>query len=121
VNLKDELSTQVTDLSERLEKLEVEARPLREQLGNIDRTKHKLSEQLKEIRNKVDALKKEPRVSDHAVVRYLERIYGFSFEDVRKELLTPVVIAAMAAGVDTVKTAKGKLKIRENCVVTVTD
>ena len=27
----------------------------------------------------------KPRVSDHAVVRYLERKYNFSFEDIREE------------------------------------
>ena len=35
------------------------------------------------------------RVSDHAVLRFLERAYGVAVEEARAELVTPAVVAAM--------------------------
>jgi len=40
----------------------------------------------------------EPRVSDHAVLRYIERTKGYDVEAVRREILTPEVCAALRAG-----------------------
>jgi hypothetical protein len=39
------------------------------------------------------------QVSDHAVVRYLERFQGYDFNPVRAEILSPVVRAAIAQGI----------------------
>jgi hypothetical protein len=58
-------------------------------------------------------------VSDHALIRYLERKYGFNFEDYRAEILTPERVAMIKAGVKTISVDGVKLKIENNVVVTV--
>jgi hypothetical protein len=40
----------------------------------------------------------EVRVSDHAIVRYLERHYKMDIQAIRDEILTPTTKAAIAAG-----------------------
>lgn len=59
-----------------------------------------------------------PRVSDHAVLRYLERASGMDFAAVRHKLLTPNVVAAMKAGARAVKVDGGRLIIKDDTVVT---
>jgi uncharacterized protein YlxW (UPF0749 family) len=66
-------------------------------------------------------LAKEPSVSDHAVVRYLERAMGFDIDAVRDAILTDLVKSAMAAGVVSVTQDGVKLVIRDNRVITVTN
>lgn len=113
-----ELQAQRDDLENRIAALTSEADPIRIQLANLDRQRDKLRHQLKKVKNLITAVSEKPRVSDHAVIRYLERRYGFSFDDVRDELLTPVVVAAIDAGVDGVKMNGGILKIKGRTVVT---
>lgn len=61
--------------------------------------------------------KAQPRMSDHAVIRVLERRYGFDFEKFRDQLLTPTVRLGIELGARAVKAPDGgKFTIRENCV-----
>ena len=115
---KTAIHERIADLDTRIESLKTEAAPLREQIGNIDRQKTKLEGQRAELRKQLAVMDEKPRVSDHAVVRYLERKYGFNFEDVRSEMLTPVVIQAMNAGVAGVKFNGGTVKLKGKTVTT---
>jgi len=58
------------------------------------------------------------RISDHAVIRYLERRYGFDFEAVRKEMDSPGLQMAEQIGCKSVKWNGGRLIIRGKVVVT---
>ena len=58
------------------------------------------------------------RISDHAVIRFLERHYGFDFEAERAKLDSPVVQKAGMFGNCTVKTSFGRLVIQDKTVVT---
>jgi predicted nuclease with TOPRIM domain len=117
--LPDALKEKVEELETRISALNDEAKPLREQLGNIDRQKSKLATERNQYVERIKELKEKPRVSDHAVIRYLERKYGFTFEDIRTELLTPTVVSAMNSGVESVKVNGTTLKIKGRTVVTV--
>lgn len=116
-----ELREKIEDLNTRIEALNVEAKPLREQLGNIDRVKNGLQAERNALAARLEELKAKPRVSDHAVVRYLERKYGFSFEDIREELLTPAVLRAMEMGAEGIQMNGGTLKLKGRTVVTYVD
>ena len=76
-----------------------------------------LKEQEK-IRAELDAATNPSRISDHAVLRYAERIYGFEMEAVRMEIMdkvsTAIELGASSATVNNVK-----FKIKDNCVTTV--
>lgn len=118
MSAQSELREKVEDLDARIEALKATAKPLRDQCSNIDRTIGKLNAERAEHIAKLMELSEKPRVSDHAVIRYLERKYGFTFEDVRAEMLTPAVLNAMDAGANGVKLNGGTFKIKGRTVTT---
>ncbi len=60
---------------------------------------------------------KEAEITDHAVIRYLERQYGFEFDAMKLALLTDTVKLAVRMGAESVKTHGGRLMIRGNRIV----
>ena len=61
-----------------------------------------------------------PIVSDHALLRYIERVIGIDVEAIRAELNCPAVRAAIEIGCGTVKLGNGaRLKLRGQHIVTV--
>lgn len=59
-------------------------------------------------------------VTDHAVLRYLERHYCVDIEAIRAEMTLPVIDKAAAFGCGTVKLPNGiRLKLTGNVVSTV--
>jgi hypothetical protein len=115
---RDTLKAKHDELTERIQALQEQMLPVREQLSNMDKQLSVLLGERLLIEFDLKEAAKAPRVSDHAVIRYLERRYDFDFEHVRKELLTPTVIEAMEAGIESVKIHHGTLKIKGKTVVT---
>ena len=59
-------------------------------------------------------------ISDHAVLRYLERVKGVDIEAIRAEMMSPAVDTAAQIGCDTVKMGNGtRLKLVGDVVQTV--
>jgi hypothetical protein len=59
-------------------------------------------------------------VSDHAVLRYLERVKGIDIEAIRAELSTPTIDVAAQFGCDTIKRGDGsRMKLQGDVVSTV--
>lgn len=69
---------------------------------------------------KISLYKGAPRVSDHAIIRYLERKYGFTFEEVRKEILTEDRVSMIKAGAKSITHDGIRFVIVDNVIVTVT-
>jgi hypothetical protein len=62
-----------------------------------------------------------PRVSDHAVLRYIERVMGVDVEQIRRGLLTPLVRQAMIAGAKQVTIEGVTFVIDNQTLVTVVE
>lgn len=59
-------------------------------------------------------------VSDHAVLRYLERVKGLDIEAIRAELTSPMIDQAAAFGCDTIIRGDGsRFKLHGDIVATV--
>lgn len=59
-------------------------------------------------------------ISDHAIIRFLERVYGVDIEAVKREMQSPALAAAERFGCSTIKRGDGtRLKLREGVVTTV--
>jgi hypothetical protein len=59
-------------------------------------------------------------ITDHAVIRYLERVYHVDIDAIRHEMDSGIVSAAIRFGCDTVIMGNGaRLKIRDGAIVTV--
>lgn len=44
----------------------------------------------------------EPQITDHALLRFIERICGFDMAELRARILTPAIVAAIKGGAATV-------------------
>lgn len=61
------------------------------------------------------------RVSDHALVRYMQRVKRFDMDAVREEILTPDRIIAIENGCTSIKIDGVSFKVMDGVVVTVLD
>lgn len=75
-------------LEKRIEKLEAEWDAKNEEVGRMEREQAAIGNQLMLLRDRLDAMKpKAIKISDHAIVRYLERQAGIDIEAIRKSIL----------------------------------
>ncbi len=68
-----------------------------------------------------DRAKVDIRLSDHAILRYLERVWGIDMDTVREEILTPTVVDAIRAGASSVRVNGAMLIVENKCIVTALD
>ena len=61
----------------------------------------------------------EPRISDHAMLRYVERVMGIDVEAIRTEILTDHVKSALRTGATGVTVNGVKMVAKDGCIVTV--
>lgn len=57
-------------------------------------------------------------ISDHAILRYLERYYNLDINKIKQEILTPNVISAIKAGVKKITINNIEFPIRDGVIVT---
>lgn len=114
IDVKTRYETEIDLLIDQRNLLIAKTKPAQRQISEIDTD-------LTELYVKLSEVKKEPRVSDHAVVRFLERVHNFDFEDQREKLLTPTVLTAMKMGSGKVKCDGYSLILKGNTVITVVD
>lgn len=63
--------------------------------------------------------REEIKISDHALIRYLERKHGFDFTQFRDEILTPDRKIMIEAGVKEINAGGIRLKVDGKTIVTV--
>lgn len=102
----------------RISELDAELKPLRERISQLDKQKAGVAAAVQRLKHSLATMRKGVTVSDHAVVRYLERRYGFDFESVRAEIATPALRAAAEAGASGWKVDGGTFRIQNGTVVT---
>lgn len=65
------------------------------------------------------AERSEMVVTDHAVLRFMERVYGVDVDGVRQLIATPALVAAYKAGASKYVDGDVEYVLRDNGVVTV--
>ncbi|KQZ65868.1 hypothetical protein ASD67_01905 [Sphingopyxis sp. Root1497] len=123
VSIPDELSLsecreRINELVIEMKKLRTEQAQVRERTGAIDRQASLMASEIALLEQRHDKLTAEPYVTDHAVLRYIERKYGFDIDAIRKEMLTPQVKAAMKVGAKGIKVDGGTFKLNGTAIVT---
>ena len=58
-------------------------------------------------------------ITDHAVLRYLERVKGFDMNAVRREILTPGIVAALRGGATAVMIGGVRFQVSDGKIITV--
>ncbi len=93
--------------------------------GTLSATQRELSAAEKRQRNLVSALAPNPSngigVSDHALLRYLEKRFDLDLPALKAEILTPDRIGAIKAGAHKISVDGLKYIVKDNTVVTVMD
>lgn len=108
--------------------LQLREEVLREEVRELTDKIRELKEKVTAIHDELRAIKQvsderassdEPRVSDHAMLRLLERVGGFDVEKLRQQVLSPERKAAIKAGASSIRFDKHRLIVKGGTVVTV--
>lgn len=109
----------------RLNELQKKIPELEKEMKEAHKAASKLSNEVNKLKNEqinivasLTVVKENITVSDHALVRYLERKYGFDFEQYREEILTPIAKQAIQAGATSVKAGDISFKVANNTITT---
>ena len=110
-------------LNVQLSKLKAEVSILNSEIGRLYNEMRDKNKAIEDIGLKIRAIEKEneePTVTEHALLRYFERVEGRDFEAIKKTILpeeTVKLIKQLGAGIYPV--ADFKIKVQGNKVVTV--
>jgi hypothetical protein len=109
--------------------LDMSSTELEAEVGRLGKEVTRLECELGEVRGHFQAYSAElakrrrpapePRLSDHALLRYLERVKGVDVEGARREIMTPGIIAAVKAMATSVLVNGAKFLVREGTIVTI--
>lgn len=98
------------------------------ELAELQKASHEASIEARDKQFELDAIARakkllniEIEVSDHAVLRYIERKLGIDIEAIRAEIASPTTIAAIKAGALSVVSEGFRYVIRGNRIVSVLD
>jgi len=96
------------EYSARLQGVQTDAQKLRTRLGQID----------SEIARRIAMEAVVPTISDHALLRYMERVHGINVEALKADLLTDALVSAIKSGASGMQTPEGTFVIKGHSVVT---
>lgn len=102
--------------------LEAESDRHEKALAEAERILTDIRVQLGEVRSEIARRTRpspEPRCSDHALMRYAERVIGFDLDALRKEIMTENVVSALKAGATAVTVNGVKFVAKDCTLVTV--
>lgn len=102
----------------RLHEIDEGKRRLSKEMGQLDSEASRLKKELGELEAARAKLRHGVDISDHALVRWLERHHGMDLEPYRREMASPALREAVAAGVEGLKTTHGTFKIKDGVVTT---
>lgn len=114
------LQKELGKTSTEIETIDQKMKQLQNDLTTLSAARAKLTTLRANLEERIRDNQKPPAVTDHAVLRYLQRHQGIDVEAIRKQLLSPTVVTAMNFGASRVKTAEGNLRIVNRTVVTFT-
>ena len=79
-------------LQTRKAKLEVDVQQLGRSAKEAQKDHAKAQQQLEHVKKEItEATDTEPTVTEHAIIRYLERVMGLDLDNIRAEILCPGV------------------------------
>jgi hypothetical protein len=61
----------------------------------------------------------EPRLSDHALLRFIGRVYNIDLDAIKAKIMTPTVIQAIKNGATAITVEGIRFKISDNTLVTI--
>ena len=115
-------SQQLKNLQSRRDKLQVDVISLKDSVKTAQSAQNKAEHQLKRVLQEIsDLAEKDVIVSEHAILRFLERKFSLDIEDIKKDIFSDSIkIQHQALGNGQYPITDGlKAVIKNNTVVTV--
>ncbi len=91
-------------------------------LSKIEEKAAKVRRELKDARDehaRKTRPKPNPCVSDHAALRFIERVHGIDVPSIKEQILSPVAVMAIESGASSVTIDGVKFRISGNTITTV--
>lgn len=110
------LQTQLTKKKTELDQAYTEQKEITAKINSLRTDVAKIEGNIQKVMER----SKDIIVSEHAIIRYLERVRGFDMEDVRREMIMPSIepqIKTFRSG--TFPGPRCKLRVKNNVVMTV--
>ncbi len=109
-----DLRAKRVDLDSKLARLNSQVTGLRIEIQNFT---HEASAIDNELRRRSIPVQ-EPRLSDHAILRYIERAFNIDIDAIKERIMTPDVVQAIKNGASAVTVEGIKFKIKDNAIIT---
>src|SRR5258706_4358828 len=103
-----DLKSKLEHINSKIQELKISAHTLSQEVVRLD------SEVARRTR-----VEPEPRLSDHALLRYIERVYNIDIEPIKPKIMTPTVIPAIKNGASAITAEGTRFKIADNTIITV--
>ncbi len=113
----------IKGLKSQLKIMEGEAQALKIKLANIQKEYHLKLKIINEIKTEIDKfnLSNTIEISDHAIVRYTERVLGYDIDYIKKQILTTEIqeLIETLGGNGNYPNKDFKVVVKNNTVVTI--
>jgi predicted nucleic acid-binding Zn-ribbon protein len=87
---------ELKELQVRLTKAQAEAETAQGELGRAQQKYRDAVQLVEQLRSRLTNASQKPVVSEHALLRYIERFHGINLEEIRAKILTERNVAAIA-------------------------
>ena len=106
-------------LQKQLPELEAVTKQLQISMSDKQRELQKVRTEILNLQTTLSSSSPDIGVSDHAVLRYLEKKFNLDIKSIRDEILTPMVRDSIKSGAISVNTCGMKFKVSDKTIVTV--
>jgi len=110
-------------LQVQLSKAKADEQVKREAMISAQREHKEVSDRIAVLNSRLSEAMKEPVVTEHALLRYVERVYGINLEEIKASILTPTTVKAiktLGSGKYPL-TSGGKAVVKGMSVVSIVD
>lgn len=113
---RDALELEIERLNHEVAALKAERAEIDTRIRMLERER---SDILTEVAKRVRRMEMQPQVSDHALVRFIERVHGIDLSSIKAHILTPRIVESVRAGASAVVVDGVKFIVRGGVLVTV--
>jgi len=104
----------------KLELMRMERNNLNSEMEELSRKQLSLNDRYNDLKSKIKEAKKKPNISEHAIVRYFERVRGINVQEIRDNLLSKKIINQInVLGSGKIPMEDCTLIVKDKCVVSV--
>jgi septal ring factor EnvC (AmiA/AmiB activator) len=116
--MKEAAQDELNRLEQQANSLDRRIAEASEQLYQMKQDRNQLRQQVGQAQQALYDASREPRLSDHALLRYLERRYNFQSDQIRDEIMTDRVKAMIDFGASNIVTSHGEFRISNKTITT---